>query len=121
MRKLTGHKVNGVNDGLTITVQDEPGQGGANHEYTIEWDTHGGADSVLIQFQNGPIREAGVNGVTHEALLAILIDRMEGFQQGKFACVSNELALNWLRLAQDALLNRTRERAARGVEGTHQV
>ncbi len=126
MRELTSHKVNGVNDGLTITVRDEPGVGGANHEYMIQWSENDNLRAipdcgVLLSFQNGPIREAGVNGITHEALLAILIDRLEGFQRGKFACGSNELALVELRRAQTTLLDRTRERSARGVEGTHTV
>ncbi len=129
MRELTGHKVNGVNDGLAVLVMDEPGPGGANHHYNIIWNrkTHAGecgtvtGDECSLNFQNGPIREVGTNGVTHEALLAILIDRLEGFQRGKFACDKNAVALGHLRLAVTALTSRTLERAARGVEGTHQV
>jgi hypothetical protein len=122
MRELTSHKVTGVNDGITLTVRDEPGQGGACHEYTAEWSQKdGGRQLYLIKFQNGTLPEVGVNGVTHEVLLAILIDRLEGFQRGPFACAANQKALDHLREAQEALLSRTRERAARGVEGTHQV
>lgn len=33
MRKLTDHIVNPANDKITIRVIDEPGAGGANHEY----------------------------------------------------------------------------------------
>jgi hypothetical protein len=33
-------------------------------------------------FQNGPIAEVGVNGVTHEVLLAIVADRLRSFQKG---------------------------------------
>lgn len=75
-------------------------------------------EDVLIQFQNGPIPEAGVNGLTHEVLLAILINRLEGFQSGPFANEYNGLALGYVKLAQETLLNRTRERMTRGVEGT---
>ncbi len=122
MRELTSHKVNGVNDGLTVTVLDEPGPGGANHKYNVRWEEKDGLDSYCaLYFQNGPIREVGVNGITHEALLAILIDRLEGFQRGKFACDANARALYWLTEAKDALMGRTRERAARGVEGTMAV
>ena len=35
MRTLTDHKLNGLNDALQILVTDEPGQGGACHEYEI--------------------------------------------------------------------------------------
>jgi hypothetical protein len=76
-------------------------------------------DTLSLLFQNGPISEAGVNGLTHEVLLAILIDRLEGFQAGPFANVYNGAALENLKMAQELLLSRTRERLAPGVEGTH--
>ncbi len=124
MRELTGHKVNPANDVLRVLVLDEPGSGGANHEYSIEV-PDGGSNSTnshyAIRFQNGPIAEAGVNGLTHEALLAILIDRMEGFQAGPYASPDNEEALQAMRVAQTALQRRTLARMARGVEGTHTV
>jgi len=130
MRELHGHKVNPANDTLKIEVADEPGAGNANHRYIIgPYDDHSnpsaepemlGLKRSVILFQNGPIQEAGVNGVTHEALLAILIDRLEGFQAGAFSCRENALALTKLQEAQMWLQKRTRDRMARGVEGTHQ-
>lgn len=118
MRELTGHKVNPANDQLTVTVMDEPGQGNACHAYDI---TGGAAVPTFIRFQNGPIAEVGVNGITHEALIAILIDRLEGFQTGPFKNDYNGMALQYLGMAQETLLNRTRDRMARNVEGTHTV
>lgn len=76
---------------------------------------------VDISFQCGPLAEAGINGITHENLLAILIDRLEGFQGGKYATVENQIALDHLRAAQNTLKFRTQLRLARGVEGTHTV
>ncbi|ODT86711.1 MAG: hypothetical protein ABS78_15575 [Phenylobacterium sp. SCN 70-31] len=70
-------------------------------------------------FQNGPIGEVGVNGLTHEALLAILVDRLRAFQAGPFSCRENALALTKLEEAQQWLGARTRARMVRGVEGTH--
>ena len=78
-------------------------------------------DDLLLLFQNGPIPEAGVNGITHEVLLEVLIDRITGFQSGPFACQANQDCLGHLKAAQEILLNRTRERMARGVEGSHKV
>ena len=74
MRTLTTHIVEGdsANHQIEIAVLDEPGHGGACHLYRVD----GGR--CMVGFQNGPIKEYGVNGITHEALLAILIDRMEG-------------------------------------------
>jgi len=128
MRTLTSHIVNPANDKLTITVVDEPGCGGANHLYVIDgFDTANNpsegenhpSSTLRVLFQNGPINEVGVNGVTHEALLAILIDRLVGFQRGPFANDFNREALAHLREAQVQLQQRTRERMARQVEGTH--
>lgn len=117
MRKITDHIANPVNDKLTITVTDEPGAGGANHAYLIE--CHEGSAEVRtkINFQKGPINEAGINGVTQEALLAIVIDRLRSFQAGPFACTENEEALGYAQASLDALKKRTLDRMARNVEG----
>lgn len=115
-RLLNGHKVNPANDTIDIEVTDEPGAGGANHEYSI---SHPDFGEMNISFQNGPINEKGVNGITQEVLLAIVIDRLEGFQSGQFACRENALALTKIQEAQMWLQKRTLDRMKRGVEGTH--
>lgn len=132
MRTVTDHIVEGdsVNHQLTILVLDDPGAGGANHQYQIglpakpRGDTPEGgmalSDIQLIGFQNGPIKEVGVNGVTHEALLAIVIDRLRSFQAGPFKCDENAHALSHAELCLAALQQRTRARIARNVEGTHE-
>jgi hypothetical protein len=116
-RRLDGHKVNPANDVIDVAVMDGIGPGGAHHHYGLQL-----PDGKLteIHFQNGPIAEAGVNGLTHEALLAVLIDRMECFQKGPFKNDFNASALFHLRETQAALHARTKERMARNVEGTHQ-
>jgi hypothetical protein len=73
-----------------------------------------------VLFQNGPIKEVGCNGLTHESLLAIIIDRLQGFQSGQYACRENAIALTKIQEAQMWLQKRTRDRLARGVEGTHE-
>lgn len=145
MRELTDHRVNETNEALKITVLDEPGAGGANHQYQITWSGEikkptieelekmlaegkkpniapSGAVSLsnvcFIGFQNGPIKEAGVNGVTQEALMAIVIDRLRSFQAGPYSCKENSVALTHIETAMLWLQKRTRDRQARGVEGT---
>lgn len=121
MRELTSHKVNGLNDELTIQVLDEPGPGGAHHEYRIEYAENGPVCNACdIHFQNGPIAEAGINGISGEALLAIVEDRLKCFQAGPYACRENAIALTKIQEAMHWLHHRTRERVARGVEGTSQ-
>lgn len=118
MRTLDDHKVNPANDLLLLEVLDEPGSGNAHHHYRMSLPDGSYTD---IRFQNGPINEAGLNGLTHEALLSILADRLRSFQEGPYACEANGLALNHILSAADALASRTRARMARGVEGTHTV
>ena len=125
MRILDDHKVNPVNDKLLIEVVDEPGHGNANHEYVISWTTNSedgnSGECILIDFQDGPINEVGINGVTHEALLAIVADRLRSFQAGPYACKANACALTHIEEAMHWLQQRTIERMRRGVEGTHKV
>jgi len=118
MRTITEHQVNPANDQLAIAVLDERGAGGANHHYRVLGHPDSGV-RVDIQFQNGPINESGVNGVTQEVLLAIVADRLRSFQAGKFACRENALALTKIEEAQHWLHSRTLARMQRGVEGTH--
>lgn len=129
IRRLNDHKVNGLNEHLDIVVLDAPGNGGAHHDYEIHLiaDPDPGTPkitaekwSVRIQFQDGPIQEAGVNGISGEALLAVVIDRLRCFQAGPFACRENALALTKLEESLMWLQKRTRDRMARGVEGTSQ-
>ncbi len=123
MRELTDHKVNPANDVLTVQAVDEPGSGGANHRYMLTGysSKHGNGGATLIEFQDGPINEAGVNGLTHEVLLSIVADRLRSFQQGPFASRYNALALTHIEDAQNWLNRRTLERMRRGVEGTHKA
>lgn len=132
MRELTDHIVSGDQAvQLFIAVADEPGQGGANHLYEINgfnternasdpFAVRYGAPSnhTTILFQNGPIKEFGVNGITGEALMAIQIDRLRSFQAGPYACRENAIALTHMEEALMWLQRRTVARIKRGVEGT---
>jgi hypothetical protein len=123
-REITSHKVNGLNEALTIEACDQPGDGGAEHYYEIRHPDPKSPECQAIQgihFQEGPIAEAGVNGISGEALLAIVADRLTCFQMGAYACRENAIALTKIQEAMHWLHHRTRERAARGVEGTRKV
>lgn len=120
MRELTGHQINECNSNITITC-DDLGHGGASHVYDVAITGKGASVSTRLSFQNGPIKEVGVNGITHEVLLAILVDRLTCFQAGPYASRENALALTKLQEAAHWLEHRTKARVARGVEGTHNV
>ena len=123
-QEITDHKLNGLNNALKIT-KTVPGPSGASTKYDIVG-TAGlipgfgpRTFGVNLRFQEGPIKvEEDMNGITNEALLAVVIDRLRGFQSGPFACRENALALTKLEEGLMWLQKRTRERIARGVEGT---
>lgn len=131
MRALSDHIVSPANEALEIRVLDRPGAGGACHLYEIAgFNTESNpsrsapdgsslpvADSLTVLFQNGPIGEHGVNGVTGEALLAIVIDRLRSFQAGPFPCRENALALTHAETALLWLQKRTQDRIRRSVAG----
>jgi len=100
---------------------DERGAGNANHVYDINTVTEPVELLTQVIFQKGPIKENGVNGVMNEDLIAIVIDRMQGFQSGKYACRENAIALTKLEEALLWLRKRTMDRERRNVEGTSVV
>lgn len=106
-----------------VQVLDEPGAGGAHHEYQVV----GGVQSpndwpkpiyAKVSFQRGPVAESGQNGLFMEDLLQIVAHRLACFQAGDFACCENALALTKVQEALHWLNHRTANRQARGVEGT---
>jgi hypothetical protein len=81
---------------------------------------------IELDFQNGPLglmgaERRGQNGCFVEDLLAAAISRLEFYQSTKFKCDYNADAIMHLREAAKILEARTKERQARGVEGTHTV
>lgn len=74
-----------------------------------------------IHFQEGPIKECGVNGVMNEDLIAMVITRLEHFQKSEFSCRENALAITKLEEALLWLRKRTIGRENRGIEGTHKL
>lgn len=73
-----------------------------------------------VNFQEGPIKEAGVNGVANEDLIGMVLARLRAFQEGPYACRENAIAITKLEESLMWLRKRTNDRIARGVEGTHQ-
>ena len=107
-----------------VTILDAPGHGNAHHSYEItqaEQENNPPQVFAFVRFQNGPIKEAGVNGMFNEDLLAIVIHRLQCFQSGPYQCRENALALTKLEEAMHWLNARTTNRQARGVEGTHKI
>lgn len=80
---------------------------------------------VDIEWQSGPLRtdchRMEPNGAFVETVIYAALDRLEFFQNSKFACVFTDAAISDLKSALKNLKMRTEEREERGVEGTHEV
>ena len=74
-----------------------------------------------VDFQEGPIKEVGINGITEEDLLLMIIARLESFQCSEFKCIENEEAIVSLREALISMNYRKAKRIKRGVEGTNNI
>lgn len=97
------------------------------HRYDSQGNPAGGSTSGLglsISWQDGPLAVDGVrrppNGAFVEGVIEAAIKRIEFYQESKFHCLENAVALGHLRAAAEALAERTRDRDRRGVEGTHE-
>ena len=92
----------------------------APHLYTIN-KVENNEEICRIDFQKGPIKDCGINGTSIEDLVAICIDRLQHFQNSKFYCKENQMALNRLEETLMWLRKRTSDREAKGIEGTNIV
>ena len=121
-RIVHGHEGSALNNAIQITC-DARDENGGSHHYAIRLHADTGVfdGEQRLQFQKGPLKEAGMNGVSDEALLAIIVDRLEGWQTGPYRSRYNALALTKIEEAIHWLNARTTDRQQRGVEGTHKV
>jgi len=92
----------------------------ALHDFKVK-DRDTGKVLADIHFQEGPIKECGVNGVCNEDLLLMVATRLQGFQASEYKCRENAVALTKLEEAVMWLRKRTIDREGRNVEGTHIV
>lgn len=132
MKNITLHQVpEEGTSALVVIAADPPGPGNAHHRYEVmgmDFTTNPSrlasdpvSDRAVVLFQQGSPQEVGVNGVTNEILVAMVIDRLRSFQAGPYACGSNGRAVQHLEYALDELKSRTRDRISRSVEGTYDV
>lgn len=102
-------------NGVSVLHTSEYGNSG--HDYLVGRGENSAFHIMAdISFQNGAVKANGVNGITSEALLAILIHRTEALNE-RFSCKENEEAIACLKGALNAFESRTKGRIDRGVEG----
>lgn len=124
MRQVKHIALTEVEKGISITCDERDNVKGGNmsHHYRLEYRDSVGDNRIQgVSFQQGPVAEHGINGITNEALIAIVIDRLEGAQEGPYKSRYNALAITKLEEAVLWLARRTLDRQARGVEGTSKV
>lgn len=78
-----------------------------------------------IKWQNGPLGRGAdrkdPNGAFVETVIDAAKKRLEFYQEGKFSCRENALAITKLEEALHWLHSRTAKREAAQTEGTHQI
>jgi hypothetical protein len=122
MRKITEHHDgHGLNETVQIIALDDA-EGPACHRYLFNLNP--GPEEQLvgtIQFQQGPRNEPGsIPGVVTAAVLAMLIDHLEGFQRGPYPSRETALVITKLEEALHWTRARADKRAARGVLGKNE-
>ena len=129
-RELYDHKNNKFNrEYIVVKTADYRATDNAHHKYTIEvlsgipltaGDETKSEDSVEtceLNFQNGGLKEVGPNGITDQALLAVVLDRLRSFNDGPYRCRENSMMITKI---EEALMwgeKRGNDRSRRNVEG----
>ncbi len=128
-RELFDHKNNKFNrECIEVKTADLRANDNAHHKYTIEvlpnWtnspdEKNGGSPVEVCQlnFQNGGLKEVGPNGITDQALIAVVLDRLRSFNDGPYRCRENSVIITKLEEAMMWMEKRGNDRARRGVEG----
>ena len=98
------------------------------HELDENGSPAGGVTTGLgidIRWQNGPLGRGpdrkAANGAFVEGVMAAALGRLRHYQETKFRCRENALAITKLEEALHWMESRTKDREQRDVEGTHAV
>ena len=93
----------------------------ANHKYSVSTTEEPSTILQVVDFQKGAIKEFGVNGIMNEDLIAMVIDRLQSFQNSPYNCRENSIAITKLEESLMWLRKRTQDRERRNVEGTNTI
>lgn len=116
MRHISSHTAHG-SSALRITADDAPFRGMPAHRYDVEgFDTannravrSGGFVprfrnlSIIFATDDAAANDIGPDGITMDAMLAILADHLHGLQSGPTASQGKQLALEYVESARDVL------------------
>ena len=121
-KSVWGNAIHEDHNGITVIHNEWMDCGFDNIEldHGHFYDIKVGNRKVGIDFQHGPVKENGVNGITSEALLAIILHRLR-ILNTNFPCRENSLAITNIEQGLMWLEQRTRDRLNRGVEGQNKL
>ena len=108
--KIIHEDHNGV---VVVSHEQQDGISTAGHRYEFR---HGEVGIGDLNFQFGPVKQVGVNGVQTEGVLSALIDRTQ-VMDAAFPCEENKAAIAHMEEALRLFNKRTADRLARQVEG----
>jgi|SRR5690606_15627204 len=74
-----------------------------------------------INWQNGIVEDGVQNGAFVEDVIQAAVERLQYFQNSKFNCRENSVAITKLEEALMWLDYRTKKRVSQGVENTYEV
>lgn len=77
--------------------------------------------SVVLPFQKGGTKDVGLNGITNEALIKVILHRIACFQASPYACEENIYIHDRLTEALRWIDHRRNNRRERGVDGTSAI
>lgn len=97
------------------TVIVDQGKGKQGVQYSIKLANH---PEIILNFQSGPVPSTGLNGLTNEILIEILLDRTK-ILNNILPCCENDEAIFHLNKVNEAFTKRTKDRLERAVEGTN--
>jgi hypothetical protein len=99
-----------------------------DHRLDVDGNPAGGTTTgrgISIEWQNGPLGRGAdriePNGAFVEGVIAAALGRLRFYNEGKFRCRENSLAITHLEEALHWCQHRTTDREQRDVEGTHNV
>ena len=117
LRPITTHVVSGEATELRLNAINKDVCGAHSADYSVSYMREVRHVQQNFTFQKGSVQLHGINGLTNEVLLAMVMDRLARFQEGSLAGEDSGRALYYLDKAMSALQVRTCSRVLRGVEG----
>jgi hypothetical protein len=105
---------------FTRVFHEDESSFNAPHHFKVT-DTSGQNLLGIVNFQEGAIKDVGVNGVFMEDLIHMCLVRLEAFNNSEYRCRENSMAITKLEETLMWLGKRTQGRTNRGVVGTREV